>query len=1185
MAMLAACSVAAIGVTSPARAIADATFRFDIPAQSLGSAIKALGTEANEQVLFSDDLVAGRRSGGLKGEYTVIAAIKVLLKGSGLRVDRTASGVLLIRADKAPASSKKEAAVGKGSTENLAPSGNLRIAQAPSGAAGPNTAQESSVAPTASASSQESSPSEVSEVLVTGSRIKRPADSSNSPLSVVSADTLNNTADTNLVNTFDRLPQFTADQDLQGSNATDVSASAAHSIGISTLSLRGLGPNRDLVLVDGQRMTPVNADMLVDVDTIPSAMIDHVEVITGGASSVYGPDAVSGVVNFILKKNFQGFELNTQGGVTQAGDGAEFKVSALMGTNFADDKGNVTLALEESSQGAAYQRNRSFYTEGYSDPSVPSNESIFTGAGYDPLVGNYPSQALVNSIFSGRPPGSTVPNGGPTFYFNTNGTVFSGATGFGVQGGAGAYAYTGPVNGSSVAYVNVIDQYSGGAVEQALKTNDTDFYVESPLRRYSIYESGHYDFNADLSVFFNANYSQENVKTSTFPTSFISGWSVEVPYDAAHPVPAELAALLNSRPDPTAPWDLWLISPANGWLPPRGEYITNQVLQLTAGLNGAIPGTSDWTWTLTTSHGQSSERDVGQGYASLLRYQELIEAPNYGAGASLTGNQGAPGYGFDAGTGTCTSGFYNTIFEGTAPSADCLNAIAAPIQSEMTMTQNVGEFDAQGSLFKLPAGELRASLGASYRDDNLIFQPDILQTITDFADQAAGLAPSAPMDASTAVTEGYGELLVPLLSNLPLVKQLNLELGARYSSYTTSNGGVTYKILGDYEVNNWFRFRGGYNLAVRAPDLAELYLSKQETYGTDGATAYGDPCSLLATAPFGANPATNSKGAAGAAQALAICKALMTPVGAATYYSTPQVPGKPSSAGAVYEEGNPDLNTEKAHTYTAGFVVRAPSDSPLLRTLTASVDWYSITVDGAIEFQSVDAVSAACLTQSGPAATVAASPACQLLQRQGGDGSIGSTTIYYDNLGTIDTSGFDLEADWTGAFSDMHLQAIPGALNLHFSGNYLEKFDTQYAAGYPVMHWAGTLGPTLTGTDPGAFKYKIDATAGYLIGPATIDLSWNFLPRVHPQTYGQPGNNVYDTPSFSELDLLGTWAFGPNLTLRAGIDNLLNASPPITGANSGVPGVTLPTDGQGTTNASLYDALGRRFYIGLKATF
>jgi iron complex outermembrane recepter protein len=1166
--------------------MADATFRFDIPVQSLGSAIKALGTAANEQVLFSDDVVAGRRSTELKGEYTVIAAIKVLLKGSGLRVDRTASGVLLIRADKDPTSLKKGTVVGKDDpTTSLAPSGALRAAQAPSRAAETDTTQESSVGGTVSASSQESSQNDVAEVVVTGSRIKRPADSSNSPLATVSSDALNNTADIDLVDTLNRLPQFTSDQNLQGSNATDVSTSAAHSIGISTLSLRGLGPNRDLVLVDGQRMTPVNGDMLVDVDTIPSAMIDHVEVITGGASAVYGPDAVSGVINFVLKKNFQGFELNAQGGMTQAGDGAEFKVSALMGANFADDKGNVTIALEESSQGAAYQRNRSFYTDGWADPSVASNESIFTGAGYDPLVGNYPSQAVVNSIFADRPAGSTVPNGGPTFYFNTNGTVFSGATGFGVQGGAGAYAYNGPVNGSSVAYYNVIDRYSGGAVEQALKTNDTDFYVESPMRRYSIYETGHYDFNDDVSAFFNANYSQENLKTSTFPSSFISGWSVEVPYDAAHPVPAELAELLNSRPDPTAPWDLWLISPANGWMPPRGEYITNQLLQLTAGLSGKIPGTTDWTWTLNTSHGQSTERDVGQGYASLLRYQELIEAPNYGAGASITGNQGAPGYGFDAGTGTCTSGFYSTIFEGGSPSADCLNAIAAPLQSETTMTQNVGEFDAQGSLFKLPAGEVRASLGASYRDDHLIFQPDILQSITDFADQAVGLAPSASMDASTAVTEGYGELLVPLVSNLRIVKQLSLELGARYSSYTTSSGGVTYKILGNYQVNNWIRFRGGYNLAVRAPDLAELYLGKQETYGPDGATAYGDPCSLLATAPFGANPATNSKGAAGAAQAQAICKALMSPVGAATYYGTPQVPGAPSAAGAVYEEGNPHLNTEKAHTYTAGFVLKAPSDNPLLRTLNTSLDWYSITVDGAIEFQSVDAVSADCLTQSGPAATVAASPACQLLQRQGGDGSIGSTTIYYDNLGTIDTSGFDLEVDWTGAFSDMHLPAIPGAVNLHLSANYLDKFDTQYAAGYPVMHWAGTLGPTLTGTDPGAFRYKINTSVAYLIGPATIDLTWNYLPGIHPQTYGQPGNNVLGTPSFSILDLLGSWAFGDHLTFRAGIDNLLNTSPPITGANTGVPGVSLPTDGQGTTNASLYDALGRRFYIGVKATF
>src|SRR6185312_12870987 len=136
------------------------------------------------------------------------------------------------------------------------------------------------------------------------------------------------------------------DQDLTGVQSTDVQESATHTIGISTASLRGLGSNRNLVLADGQRLQPVNGTLVVDLNSIPSSIVDHVEVVTGGASAVYGADAISGVVNFILKKNFEGLTTDVYYSTTQAGDGQEFKASVLFGTNFADDKGNVTVGLE-----------------------------------------------------------------------------------------------------------------------------------------------------------------------------------------------------------------------------------------------------------------------------------------------------------------------------------------------------------------------------------------------------------------------------------------------------------------------------------------------------------------------------------------------------------------------------------------------------------------------------------------------------------------------------------------------------------------------------------------------------------------------------------------------------------------------------------------------------------------------
>ncbi|HVV53424.1 MAG TPA: TonB-dependent receptor plug domain-containing protein, partial [Polyangia bacterium] len=210
--------------------------------------------------------------------------------------------------------------------------------------------------------------STVGEVVVTGSRIAKRDFQSNSPMVTVNSQAFQNTANVAVEATLNKLPQFTPDQDLTGAQSADVQESAGHTIGISTASLRGLGSNRNLVLADGQRLQPVNGALVVDLNSIPSAIIDHVEVVTGGASAVYGADAISGVVNFILKKNYQGLDVDAQYGLTQVGDGNEFKISTLFGTNFADDRGNITLGLEHYTRAPSYQKNREYYKKGWADP-------------------------------------------------------------------------------------------------------------------------------------------------------------------------------------------------------------------------------------------------------------------------------------------------------------------------------------------------------------------------------------------------------------------------------------------------------------------------------------------------------------------------------------------------------------------------------------------------------------------------------------------------------------------------------------------------------------------------------------------------------------------------------------------------------------------------------------------------
>ena len=829
------------------------------------------------------------------------------------------------------------------------------FAQAPV-AANANAAALPACAPGQTDTSQckPASGTELQTVVVTGSRIARKDYTADSPIVTLSAQQLQQSGEVQIQNVLNRLPQFVPDQNLMGANAGDVQNTPTHSIGITTASLRGLGANRNLVLIDGQRAAPVNGALEVDLSTIPTAMIDHIETITGGASAVYGADAIGGVVNFIMKKNFQGLDLDAQGGVSQRGDGRNFQASVVMGTNFADGKGNVTMAIERSQQDAYLQKDHPFYTKGWNDPTVGGNGFFNTGtswAGSGLSTFGVPTPAglaAIQAVF----PGSTTIGTSSTFYLDNPAGLYVGiAPAFG-----GASAITGPapaVNGTTTAYQTVV---SGGQLVTNIKQNQTVGYIESPFDRWSFTTNGHYDINDWITAKFTTNFSQtHNTQLLTVPATFSTGWTVNVPYNAAtddpasncfinqnavakntcinpssitaanpagspykigHPVPAGLATLLNARTGgTTAPWTLSWYPSLNGPLPQRGATADNTVYQIRAGFEGKIP-TINWSWDLEGSHSASQEYDVSTGDYSLQRFQALITSPGYALNSLFQGNFtqpngsggtiNSPNAGFGMANGqTCTSGFYGVLFQKAPLSNDCYQAMNANVQSMNITKQDNVEFDTSGDVIKLPAGMLKASIGADYRRVSQLFTSDNLQSTYSFLDQVVGVYPTAPYNVSQDSKEGYGELEIPVLADLPFIKSLTLNPGVRYSSYNTSAGGWTWKILADYQVNDWVRFRGGYNLAIRSPNLGELFLNPSEVFA--GFSTYGDPCSLLTTAPWGAGGATphgspsgnppvsttadvvNTGGLAGATSTYNICQALMqkaNPGGAGTASAT-----------------------------------------------------------------------------------------------------------------------------------------------------------------------------------------------------------------------------------------------------------------------------------------------------------
>jgi iron complex outermembrane recepter protein len=856
--------------------------------------------------------------------------------------------------------------------------------QTPSANGSANQAAAAAQGPAAPAAAQAAQPP-LEEITVTGSRIRRRDLESTSPLVTIDSATLENHAGLNIEQYLNELPQYNPAQTPTTENE-DVQPSAVNTVGISTISLRGFGPNRSLVLIDGHRTTPINALMVTDINGIPASMIDHVEIITGGASAVYGADAIGGVTNFITKKNYQGAQIDVQDGLTQAGDGNELRVSGLMGTKFADGNGNLIIGLEYYDREAAYQKNRSFYTDAWGDPNSlqTSSNALFVQGfnGNEMLIGG-PSNAALLALFPGRAAAQAATGNGVCTYgsgcffntlmFNNNSSLWFNNGPISSSGFLGNY--TSPLTNGGYALENALDTtYPNNSTSppppevENLKWNNPLATVSEPQTRYSFFSNGTYDVTDNVQFYMTSRFADSLTTTLLdTPTTSIFGWEAAVPFNAPfdspvnpadvnntttlatlqkivaafqanpscasvacnpyynptfvgpgspkaqHPVPWELGLVLLSRGGPgangtpllaqlgelgvpgltqfatetiaggmvtcnnsvaanlnascvgganQAPTS-WILSYLPQWTAPQRSTVDDaQEWQIESGFR--FPIVADWTGDIYYSRGQALDYEQGLGNLSLERFRSVIDSPDYGEGQTFQGNaNGASTFFGTSVPTTCTSGYYDTIFTNTAlPSANCLNAVGSVLQTYTAMQQDDAQVNFTGTLFKLPAGDVSAALGAEYRRDAGQFQPDNLQSTYSFLDQSIGLYPLGTLNQEIFDRDGYAEIFIPIVSDVKFLQKLNLDIGGRYSSF--SNGipdAKTYKFSPDWQVTHSFRIRGGYNHAVRAPNLGELYLGEQEYFG--GGANFGDPCSVRSPAPFGAGGAAPDFSASG----------------------------------------------------------------------------------------------------------------------------------------------------------------------------------------------------------------------------------------------------------------------------------------------------------------------------------
>lgn len=1032
---------------------------------------------------------------------------------------------------------------------------------------------------------------DLKEVIVTGSRIVRRDFESQSPIVTVGTDALENRSSTGIESALNQLPQFTVDANAQANSAASTPfPSPTATPGAATVNLRNLGTNRNLVLVDGRRVQPINGSLAVDLNTIPAAAIESVEVISGGAAAVYGADAISGVVNLITKKNFQGVQFDAQYGITQEGDGQEYQLSALLGTNYADNRGNIMFGATYADRGDIKGKDRSWVRAGWNDPGTVSG-------------GTVPGSSNLSSWNCGTPCASTgfqLSQNGSIYVIDQNGSVFDP-----LDPTNAAHPYTGPISYDSGYKINPNGQL--GYFDKA------STYLSVPLERYSIFANTSYKFNDHVSMFSEARFTENSSVAHGAHVGLFNIWHIDVPYNAAyddpasptfgqgppgtahHPVPAQLAQLLNSRniPDPTT--SSWAYEGGVDYLPAYRTETTNNVYQLIGGLRGDIPFIKDWTWEIYGSHGKTSQNAyLPESFLSLPRMQQLFEADYYGKG--WTNPQ------IIAVAGSCTSGLpiFNedgSVNNSPTVSQDCADYLTLRMNNVTDLTQDVMEANVQGTLFDLWSGPLQFAAGVDYRSEQYVFTPDSgYNANQEYANVVNNIALPLGVRGTTFVKEVYAELAIPLLTDLPLIKRLELDPGYRLSDYNTSGTVSTWKATLDWRLTDWFGFRGGFQRANRAPNVVELFspigASSIDFNAVDACGNWAD------VTPTWGNVAANPN----RLNLQTLCQHLMTRDGAPPSLYEPGQASADNYAFNVFGQttpfpfdlavqgGNPDLQSEKADTYTIGAVFRSTFDVPALRRLSLSVDYYNIDIEGAIDIPSHLTVYQQCLDAqynpligSAPGShtgeeLAAANPYCALIQREylpsqglvfGADRKF---KAQYVNLGAIRTAGVDVQLDWGSALADIGLSSMPGSVSANFQYSRVNTYE--------ISPFPGGAFVDYNGKDVN-FKYRAFSTLSYSNGAFSVGLRYQYWPKLEPE----PGSaaNAVGVKSHSQADLFGRWGFADHYELRAGVDNLFNTEPEVVGAAFSTPGASTNNNALGSS-ASYNDTFGRRFFIGLKAS-
>ncbi|MDT7533130.1 TonB-dependent receptor [Sphingobium sp. SA2] len=968
----------------------------------------------------------------------------------------------------------------------------------------------------AQADSIESTPAApaAADITVTGSRIARQDYTASSPIVTLGVAAIENRGAVTIESALNDLPQFTP--------STGQANAFPSRGGQANLNLRGLGTNRALVLISGRRAQPSNGDGTIDVNTIPRQLIQNVETITGGASATYGSDAMAGVVNFKLRDRFEGIQIDGQYNLTTRGDAAARQLGLLAGTDFAQGRGNVFVALDYTSRERVQRRDRSFFTEN------GTVNIAFLPTGVADLSANPPSQLAVNGVFNryGTPPATVSRTRG--FGVNNDGSLFT----------------ANPVTAPIFNYKGPIDDLIRSQNNTLLQASGLYYDIQIPLERFNGFARAEYELSDTLKAFVQGQYTAyvADVGISITPLGSL-GQVTFVP--ATNPfIPADLKTLLNSRSNPAGDFVYnKLLFP----LGPRTQREEWDLYQVVAGLSGDITSLG-WTWDVSFTHGRTENQSTLRGGVSASALQQLLRDPFGGAGRPASGAVAAV-------SPLCEGGL--NLFGDQPISQSCQSFILREAVNTTVLKQETAEANIQGTVLTLPAGPLKFAAGATYRRNRYAFTADPVVAAADLT----GYGASRSGGGSTEVGEIYAELLAPLIHDTPFIKEFNLGAAYRYSNYDSIGGVSAYKADIDWAIVDEVRVRGGYSRAVRAPSVGELFAAPNSvgvTLGAPlsptGAPAFtGDPCDVRGAYRTGPNGARVS----------ALCVAQGVPASAIAGYTYV------GNTVFATNEGNAALREESADTYSIGLVLKSPFATSVLSRLTASIDYYNISISDAIGVLGVPVALSRCFNGDG-VSNPNYDPTninCQQIDRSPGTGAIANPTQPLLNLASFKTSGIDGQIDWVLPLESV-VGGNPGALRFNLIGTYVDRFLVRSLPGSPELDFIGTTGNG--GIVQPQWKSVVSAT--YSKDMFSLGFTWRHLSSVEDSSrVTNAASIIPGVPAYDYFDMNVRIGVNENFEIRGGVTNIANKAPPQVGSAFG------------NTDTSTYDVLGRQAFISFRA--